>query len=134
MNKATEGNDQATAGDVLEGRSYATLEELCGEDAVRDRGETYLPRYGKWIAYRRRVSLEKIVRWQKRFLAGKRKDMGGMMKACLVEVMIEPRVDRSQADLLMKADGRVMLEIVNEVMGDITEDMEEDITDEVGES
>ena len=113
---------------------YATLEELCGEDAERDRGETYLPRYGKWIAYRRRVALERIVYWQRKYLAGKKKDYGGMMTACLVEVMLEPHVDRSQAHLLMKADGRVMLEIVDEVLGDISEEMEEDVDDEVGDS
>ena len=113
---------------------YVTMDELCSEDPERDHGETYLPRYGKWIAYRRRVALERIVYWQRKYLGGKRKDYGGMMTACLVEVMLTPRVDRHRANLLMKADGRVMLEIVDEVLGDITEEMEEEVGDEVGES
>ena len=111
---------------------YVTLEELTTEDSVRDRGETYLPRYGGWIAYRARVPLERIVFWQRRYLGGKKRDMGGMILACLTEVLLEPRVTREQATLLLKADGRVMLEIVNDILGDITEG-EEEVLDEVGE-
>jgi hypothetical protein len=117
---------------VEEAHEYVTLEELCEYLPERDVGETHLERYGKWIKYRRRVALERIVYWQRRYM-GKKKDYGGMMTACLVEVMIEPKVDRQQAAVLLKADGRVMLEIVNEVLGDISEDMEEELADEVGE-
>ena len=133
MNEPTE-NEVEVLDAVTKPHEYVTMDELCGEDPERDHGETYLPRYKRWIRYRRRVALERIVHWQRRYLTGKRKDYGGMMTACLVEVMLTPRVDRNQAHLLMKADGRVMLEIVNEVLGDITEEMEEEVGDEVGES
>ena len=114
MSKPTESEVEVLDA-VSKPHEYVTMDELCGEDPERDHGETYLPRYGKWIAYRRRVALERIVHWQRKYLGGK-------------------RTDRHRANLLMKADGRVMLEIINEVLGDITEEMEEEVGDEVGES
>lgn len=111
---------------------FITLEELCGEDPKRDQAKKFLERYGKWILYRTRIPLDMLLRLQKKFMSGKNRDVHNYFVALLEYLLLNPHVDHSQADLLLKADGRVMLEVVGETLGDISA-LREEVAEEAGE-
>lgn len=115
-----------------ESKRYVSLEDLCGEVPERDQAETFLPRYDGYVKHRTRVPLDLLLKFQERFMSGKRKDVSGFFAALLQYLLLSPRVDPAQAQLLMKADGRVMLEIVNGAVGDIAS-MAQESEDEAGE-
>ena len=116
------------------GVEYITLEELCSEDPERDQAEKFLERYGKSIRYRTRVPLDMFLRAQKRYMSGKKKDSEGFFVFLLRYLLLNPRVENDQqARALLKADGRVMLEIIGEAVGDVS-DLEQEVDEEAGES
>ena len=113
---------------------YITLDELCSEDPERDQAEKFLERYGKSIHYRTRVPLDTFLRAQKRFMSGKKKNTEGFFVFLLRYLLLNPRIENDQqARALLKADGRVMLEIIGEAVGDVS-DMQEAADDDAGES
>jgi hypothetical protein len=98
-----------------EEKQFVTLEELCSEDVERDQAETYLERYDAWIRYRTRVPLDMLLKAQSRYKVGRK---GGNVEGYFVHLLryllINPRVeDDQQARALLKADGGVMLDIIN---------------------
>lgn len=131
--KSEEGEVAGVAGTTSEVKQFVTLEQLCSEDAQRDQAEKYLERYGGWIRYRTRVPLDMLLRAQKRFMSGKKKDNEGFFVFLLRYLLLSPRVDTDeQARALLKADGRVMVEIIGQAVGNVS-DMQEEAADEAGE-
>ncbi|HIP95658.1 MAG TPA: hypothetical protein EYH32_00400 [Anaerolineae bacterium] len=118
---------------VEERKEYVSLEELCEERVGRDIVETFLPRYGKYIKHRARVPLDVLLRAQRRFMSGRRKDVEGFFVFLLRYLLVKPRIeDDRQAKALLKADGRVMLEIIGQAIGNVS-DMVEEVEPEAGE-
>jgi hypothetical protein len=116
-----------------EGKEYVSLEELCDERPDRDIVETFLPRYGKYIKHRARVPLDLLLRAQRRFMSGRRKDVEGFFVFLLRHVLIQPRIENDRhARALLKADGRVMLEIIGQAIGNVG-DLAEEVESEAGE-
>ena len=117
------------------GKEYVTLEDLCGEDPDRDIAETPLERYGgKLIKHRTRVPLNLLIKAQQRYMQGRRrKDMQGYFVHLLKYLLIKPRVEtHEQAQALLHADGKVMLDIIGQAVGNVEQMMEE--ADEAGEA
>jgi len=133
MKSEVEGEVAGVAGTASEVKQFVTLEQLCSEDAQRDQAEKYLERYGGWIRYRTRVPLDMLLRAQKRFMGGKKKDNEGFFIYLLRYLLLSPRVDTDeQARSLLKADGRMMVEIIGDAVGNVS-DMQEEAADEAGE-
>jgi len=119
--------------DTKDEKQFVTLEQLCSEDAQRDQAEKYLERYGGWIRYRTRVPLDMLLRAQRRFMGGKKKDNEGFFVFLLRYLLLNPRIETDEeARALLKADGRVMVEIIGDAVGDVS-DMQEEAADEAGE-
>ena len=133
MKSEVEGEVAGVAGTASEVKQFVTLEQLCSEDAQRDQAEKYLERYGGWIRYRTRVPLDMLLRAQRRFMGGKKKDNEGFFIYLLRYLLLSPRVDTDeQARSLLKADGRMMVEIIGDAVGNVS-DMQEEAADEAGE-
>lgn len=110
-------------------KDFATLEELCSEVPERDHKNMYLPRYNKWIRHRLRVPFEKLMYAQKRFMTGKKKDLQGYMVHLLKYIILKPAVDDKTTRLMLKADGKILLDVIGAVLGDISDlaaEMEEE--------
>ena len=126
----------ATEGKTAEGNAseFATLADLCGEEVERDQAEKALPRYGgKLIRYRTRIPLQRLLHAQAKFMGGKRKDTEGFILSLLQYLLLVPKVaTKAEVEMLKQADGKVMLEIINEAVGNVA-DVQEEAEAEVGE-
>ena len=112
---------------------YITIEELVGEDPERDHLEKELEHYGKKIKYRAKLPLETLLRYQRRFLTGRKKRTGMFIAAILRHVLLVPKInDDRTAALLLKGDGGVLMDIVNDVIGGMSDELLEG-EDESGE-
>ena len=114
-------------------KKFATLADLCGEVPERDHEETFLPRYEMWIKHRVRVPLDMLLRAQKRFMSGRKKNIEGYFVHMLKYLLLNPRITNDgDAQQLLKADGKVMLDIIGGAIGDVS-DLAEEAEFEAGE-
>ncbi len=122
-------------------QEFVSLEELCGEDPERDHKVKELPRYSKdskprFIKYRARVPLERLLKLQRKYRMGSPKaDQEGYYAEMLLGLLINPRVpDMAAAKALLKGDGGVLIQIVGEATGAIETEQETAVAEEAGES
>ena len=131
----------AADGDVIgsEEKQYASLGDLCEAGRFVDKFYPDLGRGGAWVRYNTFIAMDVMLAVQAKYqmmsgTASKRNSRGFIMDM-LKRVLVKPAIRTDEdARLLLKANSRVLLDILGEVLGKDDEAFKTAVEDISGES
>lgn len=99
--------------DAVTPDEFLTWDDL----SVQNTKRKFVPKYNKWIEYRRFVPLDELARYQAAYLAGDKKDYFNYFLALLRFGLINPAITSDDAlRAVRKSDGGLLQEIISDMV------------------